>query len=115
ARELRNDAVRNQIDYILRLDLGNNLIWTYNADMTPEARDERKKRAFRLPEEVNILDVCLFEKEKVTDGEAMIMFSRKDYTQPAVVHLSQKDRRFTLVFEPFLSSVRTYDKYIDFQ
>jgi general secretion pathway protein H len=113
ARELRSDAVRNQVDYILHLDLGNNLIWTHSADMTPEARDEMKKRAFRLPEEVKILDVYLFGKEKITDGEALIMFSRKDYTQPAVVHLAQKDQRFTLVFEPFLSSVRTYDKYID--
>jgi general secretion pathway protein H len=119
ARELRSDAVRNQVDYILHLDLGNNLIWTHSADMTPEARDEMKKRAFRLPEEVKILDVlkildvCRFDKEKVTDGEAIIMFSRKDYMQPAVVHLAQKDQRFTLVFEPFLSSIRTYDKYID--
>ena len=113
ARELRSDAVRNQVDYILHLDLDNNLIWTYSADMTPEARDEMKKRAFRLPEDVNILDVCRFGKEKITDGEALIMFSRKAYMHPAVVHLAQKDRRFTLVFEPFLSSVRTYDKYID--
>jgi hypothetical protein len=72
-----------------------------------------KKRAFRLPEDVSILDVCSFGKEKITDGETLIMFSRKDYMHPAVVHLAQKEQRFTLVFEPFLSSVKTYDKYID--
>lgn len=115
ARELRSDAVRNQVDYILRLDLDNNLVWTHSADMTPEARDEMKKRAFKLRKEVKILGVYLFGKEKVTDGEALIRFSRKDYMHPAVVHLAQKDQRFTLVFEPFLSSARTYDKYIDFQ
>ena len=115
ARELRSDAVRNQVDYILRLDLDNNLIWTHSADMTPEGKNEMKKRAFKVPEEVNILDVYLFGKEKITEGEVLIRFSRKDYMHPAVVHLAQKDQRFTLVFEPFLSSVRTYDKYIDFQ
>ena len=115
ARELRSDAVRNQVDYILHLDLDNNLIWTHSADMTPEGKEEMKKRAFNVPEEVKIMDVYLFGKEKVTDGEALIMFSRKDYMHPAVVHLAQKDQRFTLVFEPFLSSVRTYDKYINFQ
>jgi hypothetical protein len=72
-----------------------------------------KKRTFKLRKEVKILDVYLFEKEKITDGEALIRFSRKDYMHPAVVHLAQNDQRFTLVFEPFLSSVRTYDKYID--
>ena len=109
ARELRSDAVRNQVDYILHLDLDNNLVWTHSADMTPEARDEMKKRAFKLRKEVKILDVYLFGKEKVTDGEALIMFSRKDYMHPAVVHLAQKDQRFTLVFEPFLNSVRICD------
>ncbi len=114
-RELRSDAVRNQVDYILRLDLDNNLIWTHSADMTPEARGEMKKRAFKLPEEVKIMDIYFSEEEKITDGEATIRFSRKNYTQPAVIHLAEKDRRFTLVFKPFLNSVRTFDKYIDFQ
>ena len=102
ARELRSDAVRNQVDYVLHLDMDNDLIWAHSADMTPEARDEIKKRAFNIPKEVNILDVYLFGKEKITDGEALIMFSKKDYMHPAVVHLAQKDQRFTLVFEPFL-------------
>jgi len=115
ARELRSDAVRNQVDYILHLDIDNSLVWAHSADMTAEARDEMKKRAFNLPDEVKITDICLSGKEKVTDGEALIMFSRKDYMHPAVVHLAQNDQRFTLVFEPFLSSVRTCDKYIDFQ
>ncbi len=115
ARELRSDAVRNHVDYILHLDIDNGLVWTHSADMTPEAKDEMKKRAFKLPEEVKITDICLSEKEKITHGEALIRFSRKDYMHPAVVHLAQKDQRFTLVFEPFLSSVRTYDKYIDFE
>ena len=115
ARELRSDAVRNQVDYILRLDMDNNLVWTHSADMTPEAKDERKKRAFRLPDNLNILDVYLFGEEKITDGEVLIRFSKKDYMHPAVVHLAQNDQRFTLVFEPFLTSVKTYDTYIDFQ
>ena len=115
ARDLRSDAVRNQIDYILHLDLDNNLIWTYSVDMTPEARDEIKKLAFKLPEEVKIMDVYFSEEEKATEGEATIRFSRKNYTQPAVIHLAEKDRRFTLIFEPFLNSVRICDKYIDFQ
>ena len=114
-RELRSDAVRNQIDYIIHLDLDNDLIWTYSVDMTPETRAEMKKRAFKLPEEVKITDICFSEEEKITNGEVTIRFSRKNYTQPAVIHLAEKDRRFTLVFEPFLNAVRTYDKYVDFQ
>ncbi len=54
-------------------------------------------------------------ERKTTDGEVLIRFSRKDYVGPAIVHLAQNDQRFTLVFEPFLSSVRTYDTYVDFR
>lgn len=115
ARELRSDAVRNQVDHVLHLDLDNNLIWTYSADMTPEARNNMKKLAFKLPGEVKILDIYFSEEKKITDGDTTIRFSRKNYTQPAVVHLAEKDRRLTLVFEPFLNSVKTYDTYVDFQ
>jgi len=115
ARELRSDAVRNQVDYVLHIDMDNDLIWAHSIDMTPEAKDEMKKRAFRLPEDVKVMDISFSEEEKMTDGEATIRFSRKNYTQPAVIHLAEKDRHFTLVVEPFLSSVRTYDKYIDFR
>ena len=115
ARALRSDAVRNQVDYILRLDLDNNSVWTYSVDMTPEAMGKMKQRAFRLPDTVDLLDVSPFGKEKTTDGEVLIRFSRKDYVGPAIVHLAQNDQRFTLVFEPFLSSVRTYDTYVDFR
>ena len=114
-RELRSEAVRNQVDYILHIDIDKNLVWTHSEDMTPEAKDEEKKRAFVLSEEVTIRDVSLFGKEKITDGEALIKISRKDYMSPAVLHLGRKEQHFTLVFEPFLNTVRTYDKYIDFQ
>ena len=35
AKELRTDAVREQLDYKLNLDLSNNAFWTSSQDMTP--------------------------------------------------------------------------------
>jgi prepilin-type N-terminal cleavage/methylation domain-containing protein len=111
ARELKSDAIRSQVDYVLHMDINNNLIWTYSADMTPEAKNETKKRAFHLPEGVKIADIYRFGKEKLIDGEATIRFFKKGYVQPTVVHLVQEDRYFTIVFEPFLNSTRVYDTY----
>lgn len=115
ARGLRSDAVSNQIDHILHLDLDNARIWIVTADMTPEARDTMRKSAYTLPEAVKIMDIYFSEEEKIIDGETTIRFSRKNYTQPAVIHLAENDRRITLVFEPFMNSVKTYDMYVDFQ
>lgn len=113
ARELRNESVREQVDYILHIDLIGGMIWTYAADMTPEKRAERQKGAFKLPADVKIADVSRIGQEKQTDGEATITFFRKGYVQPAAVHLARGDRFYTIVFQPFLSAVKTYDQYLE--
>jgi general secretion pathway protein H len=115
ARELRSDAARNQIDYVLHLDLNNNLIWTYSIDMTPEAKSEMKRRSFHIPEDIKIQDIYRFGGDKISDGEATIRFYKRGYTQPTVLHLARKDDRFTVIFEPFVSLIKTYDSYIDYR
>ena len=114
ARELRNDAVREQVDYILHIDLNGRTIWTYSADMTPEKRDERQKAAFRLPADIKIVDVYRIGREKQLDGDAEITFFKKGYVQPTVIHLARAENAYTLVFQPFLSTIQTYDKYVDY-
>jgi general secretion pathway protein H len=114
AKTLRNEAVREQVDYVLHLDLNNNAVWTYSADMTPEKRSERQKNAFKFPPDVKITDVYRIGHEKKVDGDATIVFFKRGYVQPTVVHLAKGDRAFTLVFQPFLSAVELYDKYIDY-
>ena len=113
ARELRNESVREQLDYVLHIDLDGGMIWTYAADMTPEKRAERQKGAFRLPANVKVADVSRTGQEKQKDGEATIIFFRKGYVQPAVVHLAQGDRFYTIAFQPFLNAVKTYNQYLD--
>jgi len=115
ARELRSDAVRNQVNYVLHLDLDNHMIWTYRADMTPETRKEMKDKSYRLPEEVTIQDICCYGKDKITDGETTVTFFKKGYVQPTVLHLAREDRYFTLIISPFLSTIKSCDKYVDIQ
>ena len=115
ARELRSDAARNQVDYILHLDLNNNLIWTYSIDMTPEAISEMKRRSFHIPEDVKIQDIYRFGGDKISDGEATIRFYKRGYVQPTVLHLTRKDDRFTIIFEPFVSLIKIYGRYIDYR
>jgi general secretion pathway protein H len=115
ARELRSDAARNQVDYVLHLDLNSNLIWTYSIDMTPEARSEMKRRSFHIPDDIKIQDLYRFRGDKISDGEATIRFYKQGYVQPTVLHLARKDDRFTIIFEPFVSLIKTYDRYVDYR
>ena len=111
ADELRSDAIRNQVDYVLHLDLDDRLLYAYPADATPEGIEDIKKRAYRLPRGVRIEDARRVDGEATTEGECGITFFKEGYAQPTILHLAREDRQFTLVFEPFLSRVRVYDDY----
>ena len=114
ARELQNEAVREQLDYVLHLDLNQPGFWTYSADTTAEKRAEIRKGAIRFPEGIRITGVRHPEEVRKTEGEASIRFFRKGYMEPTVVHLVKDDRAFTLVFNPFLQAVSVYEQYVDF-
>lgn len=114
ARELQNESVREQTDYLLHIDLNQPAIWSYAADTTAEKRAELRKGAVRLPEGIRIVDVRQADDPGKTEGESVIRFSRRGYTVPTVIHLAKEDRVVTLVFNPFLRTVSVYDKDVDF-
>lgn len=114
AREMRNEAVREQVDYLIHLDLAKPGFWTYSADTTAEKLAEIRKGAVRFPEGIRIADVRQPPEARKTEGEVVIRFFRKGYVAPTVVHLVKDDRAFTLVFNPFLHKVSVYEKNIDF-
>jgi general secretion pathway protein H len=114
AREMRNEAVREQVDYLLHLDLAQPGFWTYSADTTAEKRAEFRKGAVRFPDGIRIADVRQPAEARKTEGEVVIRFFHEGYVAPTVVHLVKEDRAFTLVFNPFLQAVSVYEKYVDF-
>jgi general secretion pathway protein H len=114
SRELRNEAVREQVDYLLHLDLAHPGFWVYSADTTPEKLAEIRKKATTFPGGVTIEDFCRPDAEKQTEGDAEIRFHRQGYVDPAVLHLKKDDRVFTVVFQPFLNKVTVYEKYVDY-
>ncbi|MBN1663827.1 MAG: prepilin-type N-terminal cleavage/methylation domain-containing protein [Deltaproteobacteria bacterium] len=113
-KELRSDAVREQVDYVIAFDLEHGVYWRYSADMTPEKKDEMKQQLFRFPDGVRIADMHHIGGAKKSEGEGQIRFFKKGYVQPTVIHLVKGNRYFTLVINPFLAGVKVYDRYVDF-
>jgi len=114
SRELRADAVRDNVDYVMHFDIDKNLLWYETSDMSAEKRDEMKRKSFRLPESVKILEVSIIGGSRRSEGDATVRFFRRGYTQPAMLYLSQNERIFTLVLNPFSGMAKTYDKLIKF-
>lgn len=114
SRELRNEAVREQVDYILQIDLDNPGFWTYSADTTGEQRANIRQAATRFPEGIRIVSVRHAGGVQKTEGEASIRFFHQGYVEPTVIDLEDNDRAFTLVFDPFLHKVRVYEERVDY-
>ena len=112
-KKLRVEAVRDQMDYILCLDLPNSAYWVVASDMTPEKQDEIKKRPQHLPSGVVILDIVGENNKKQSADEVRIKFGKKNICSPAVIHLAYEENRMTMVINPFLGVTDVYDKYID--
>ena len=112
-KKLRVEAVRDQMDYILSLDLPNAAYWVVTSDMTPEKQDEIKKRPQHLPSGVVILDIVGENNKKQSADEVRIKFGKKNICSPAVIHLAYEENRMTIVINPFLGVTDVYDKYVD--
>lgn len=112
-RKLRVDAVRDQIDYTLNLDLPASTFWVTISGMTPEGQDEVKKNAQHLPEGVTISDIVTDHNKKQADEIVKIKFQKNNTCMPAVIHLAYEENRMTLVINPFLGITGVYDKYIE--
>jgi len=111
---LRNEAIREQKIYLLHFDIESNQLWIDFDGITEEEREMAQEKAFHLPSDVQIMDVWTKGKGKRVDGEVAIRFSKKGYVEQTVIHLGADDgREFTLLLNPFLAKIKSYDKYVD--
>lgn len=112
-RKLRVEAVRDQVDYILHLDIPGASYYVTESGMTPEKQDEVKKNAKKLPHGVAVADIINQKKEKIKDGVVQIKFGRNNIGPPLVIHLREDEEGMTLVVNPFLGVTAVYDRYAE--
>lgn len=112
-RKLRVEAVRDQMDYILCIDVPNAAYWIISSDMTSEKQAEVKKRQQHLPHDVAITDIVDENNKKNSTGESRIIFKKSNICSPAIIHLAYQEDKMTLVINPFLGVTDIRDKYTD--
>lgn len=113
-RTLRNNAVRDQKAYMLHFDMALNRFWVSWDAMTAEEQAEARQNATALPGGVRVVDVYFKGTGKKDVGDAVIRFTKQGYAQQVVIHLGANDgRAYSLVLSPFLSTIKTYDRYVE--
>jgi len=112
-RQLRSEAVRDQMDYILVLNISDNSYYVMTQDMTPEKLQEVEKKARKLPGGVVIRDVVRQKNKKISQGKVEVKFAKNNTSPPLIIHLAHEDEVMTLVMNPFLGVTALYDRYAD--
>lgn len=112
-RKLRVEAVRDQVDYILHLDISGASYFVVTSDMTPEAKADVKKNAKKFPAGVVILDIINQKNEKISGGIIEIKYGRNNISPPLIIHLAENEAYMTLVVNPFLGITAVYDQYVE--
>ncbi len=112
-RKLRVEAVRDQIDYILCIDLPTASYWIVTADMTAEKEHEIKNSARKLSTGVQILDIVFPGNKKFSEGEVRIRFGKNSICPPMVIHLGYEEEKMTIVVNPFMGVTGIYNEYKD--
>lgn len=112
-RQLRVDAVRDQVDYILVVDIPGASYYVITSDMTQEKQSNVKKNAKRFPAGVAVSDIVNQKNEKIAEGEVKIKFGKNNIGPASVIHLAEDEDRMTLVVNPFLGVTAVYDHYAE--
>lgn len=111
----RERAVREQQAYLIHFDLSESSIW---AEKESEKRLEDpegvKKNVLQLPEPVRLLDVWTTSEGKQESGQPVLWISKQGYMDQTMIHLGDDDDGvLSLMFSPFLGSVRVFANYVD--
>ena len=113
---LKEKAVHDQKHYVLRLSLDSNRLWVTDDMMSEEELEDAAASGYKLPEDIKLLDVEYPDKEKISVGRADIYFYKKGYSDKAIIHITNNDNEvLSFLIEPFLSRVRLYNKYLEFE
>ena len=114
-RMLKQKSVHEHRDHTLHIDIAGGRLWFSHEAMAAEALLAAENEAYALPAELRIRDVEFPGREPLTTGLAAIFFSKRGYSDMALIHAEQHDSPRTYLIEPFLPEVKIYAEDISFR
>ncbi|MDL1967198.1 MAG: prepilin-type N-terminal cleavage/methylation domain-containing protein [Deltaproteobacteria bacterium] len=115
-KALKEGSITNYKNYFLHIDLDNNRIWVTDELMSEEEMQNAEQQGLKLPDDIKLVDVEYPGKNKILFGRADIFFYKKGYSDKALIHIEDSNnKQFSFLIEPFLSNVRLYEDYVEFE
>lgn len=113
---LKEKSLREQKTYILHADIEEGGFWISEEGMSEEQLAEaRKSPVYKLSDDLKITGVKYPVKGMVSAGDAEIRFNKAGYSDKVIIYLKDDDKEISFLIESFLSKVKRYDGYADFE
>ena len=89
-------------------------IWYEKDDeKDPEERKASFDRGMQLPASVRILDVWTKSDGRQVEGIASLWITRQGYMDQTVIHMTDDSDTQSILFSPFLGSIKVVDGYAE--
>ncbi len=112
-KTLKNRTIREQKTGFFHFDLMEQRYWVTTESDNETLLASARENAYQVPSSVRISDVWSQSHGKKSEGEVLVRFNKKGYVEPVIIHLESDDKKMSLVLNPFLGTIKIYEKYID--
>lgn len=123
---LKTRAVKEQIPYVLRVDISNDRLQTLPMPGTNPAGDANistgkkpgsgnaGRQSYTCGNDLDITAVVFPDNDAIVSEAVDIVFFEKGYCQQAIIQMKDGEDRFSVHIEPFLPRVVVYEGYVKF-
>ena len=112
---LKTRAIKSRQVQALVIDFSNRRMWTVHQGMQPEEMAQAAGRGYELPAAIRFMDVVFPGKGQISSGKVEVYFYPQGYSEQAIIHIENEEaRRWSLIIEPFLPSVKLRQEYVTY-
>lgn len=113
--DLKTRAVEQNVDFMLHLDSGSDMIWVTDSTMDEEKRVSAKKNNVPISEEITLLDIVSPGILETGSQEHQLKFYKQGHSDFALIHIIVDEEYMTIKIEPFLATVQVLDGHLTFE
>ncbi len=111
---MREKSIRYQQGLVLRIDMEQGTLWHEEENL--EGVEVQESDKITLPDNVKITDVWTRTDGKTDFGSLSLWITKRGYMDNTVIHLNDDDDSIrSIVFSPFLGSIKVFDEYVNLE
>jgi len=111
-KSLKQKTVYEQKQHTLHIDLSSQQIWVTGFSQPEIDEAQTRNDAYKLPDGIMIVNIEYPPKDSISNGIVDIHFFKEGYSDKALIHLEECQRRISILIEPFFTDVKIFEEWL---